>query len=322
MAAKKIKQKKAPAKKIQAKKTPAKKTATKKTVAKKAPAKKAPAKKIAKKSPVKKPAAKKPAIKKPAAKKTVAKKVKKTAAKKKPAPKKKVEAKTVSAKKEVKVTEKAPEKKLNFKVGDYAVYPSHGIGRINEIQTTEVLGQNFDFYLMFFEKEKLTVKVPVINSQKIGLRPLASKEKMDEVFAILRSGVKKMKGMWSRRAQEYELKINSGDIMALAEVLRDLARDIEDGERSYSERIIYETAVSRLAAEYGVIHKIDFEKAKEEVISTAKDKLSLEEKERQRIVREDFDDDFDDEIEDDDDDDDDDSEDDDIEDFDDEDEDD
>ncbi len=168
--------------------------------------------------------------------------------------------------------------KNNFKIGEHVIYPSHGIGKIIDIDTSMVLGQDFSCYLMYFEKEKLTIKVPLKNSEKIGLRPLVSKEQMDEVFSILRSGVKKLKGMWSRRAQEYESKINSGDIIALAEVLRDLTRDIEDGERSYSERIIYETAVARLAAEYAVIHNVSFDAAKDEVIATAKDKINSENK--------------------------------------------
>ena len=168
--------------------------------------------------------------------------------------------------------------KTGFKTNDYAVYPSHGIGKITEIETTKIMGQDFSCYLMFFEKEKLTIKIPVKNSEKIGLRHLVSKDQMEEVFTILRSGVKKLKGMWSRRAQEYEAKINSGDILALAEVLRDLTRDIDDGERSYSERIIYETAVARLAAEYAAIYNIDLENAKTKVITTAKDKINSETK--------------------------------------------
>jgi hypothetical protein len=88
--------------------------------------------------------------------------------------------------------------------------------------------------------------------------------------------------MWSRRAQEYETKINSGDIMLLAEVLRDLTRDIEDGERSYSERIIYETAINRLASEYSAIHGVTFEDAKDKVVITAKDKLNSEGKVTQK----------------------------------------
>jgi len=112
---------------------------------------------------------------------------------------------------------------------------------------------------------------------------------MDEVFIILRSGIKKLKGMWSRRAQEYETKINSGDIMLLAEVLRDLTRDIEDGERSYSERIIYETAISRLSGEYSAIYGVTFDEAKDKIILTAKDKLNAEGRVTQRDEFDDFD---------------------------------
>jgi len=142
---------------------------------------------------------------------------------------------------------------------------------------------------MYFEKEKLTIKIPTSSADKIGLRHLVSKSQMDEVFVILRSGVKKLKGMWSRRAQEYETKINSGDITLLAEVLRDLTRDIEDGERSYSERIIYETAIYRLACEYSVIYGTEFEEAKEKVTLTAKDKLNSEGKITQKDEFDDFD---------------------------------
>ena len=179
--------------------------------------------------------------------------------------------------------------KPNFKIGEYAIYPSHGIGKIVEIEKTEILGQDLSCYLMYFEKEKLTIKIPLNSAEKIGLRHLISKSQMDEVFIILRSGIKKLKGMWSRRAQEYETKINSGDIMLLAEVLRDLTRDIEDGERSYSERIIYETAIKRLASEYAAIYEIDFEEAKNKIIITAKDKLNSENKTAQRDEFDEFD---------------------------------
>ena len=179
--------------------------------------------------------------------------------------------------------------KITFKINDYAVYPSHGVGKITEIERTRVLGQDFSCYLMYFEKEKLMIKIPVHSAEKIGLRHLVSKSQMDEVFSTLRSGIKKLKGMWSRRAQEYETKINSGDIMLLAEVLRDLTRDIEDGERSYSERIIYETAVQRLAAEYSVIYGIEFEEAKDKIITTAKDKLGFEGKITQKDEFDEFD---------------------------------
>jgi CarD family transcriptional regulator len=179
--------------------------------------------------------------------------------------------------------------KVIFKIGDYAVYPSHGIGKIADIEKTSVLGQDFSCYLMYFEKEKLKIKIPMNSAEKIGLRHLIRKSQMDEVFGILRSGVKKLKGMWSRRAQEYETKINSGDIMLLAEVLRDLTRDIEDGERSYSERIIYETAIYRLASEYSAIYGIEFEEAKDKVTLTAKDKLNSEGKVTQKDEFDEFD---------------------------------
>jgi len=181
------------------------------------------------------------------------------------------------------------EHKVSFKVGDYAVYPSHGIGEVMSIETIEIAGDKHSCYLIYFEREKLTIKTPVKSTDKIGVRHIISKKEMDEVFSILRSGVKKLKGMWSRRAQEYETKINSGDITLLAEVLRDLTRDIEDADRSYSERIIYETAISRLASEYAAIYGIEYEKAQDKVILTAKDKIESDARLNKRIDDEDFD---------------------------------
>jgi CarD family transcriptional regulator len=296
---------KKPAAKIIKKATPQKKVAikAKKVALKKVKAIKKPAKKISKKPVFKKKTSKIQPKKVIKAKKEIAKK----ATKVKTLPKikekdlakgkqgtmlaKSILAKTgdkkVEVEKPVERKNDAPQKaiftkklenrfKATFKTDDYAVYPSHGIGKIVDIEKTLVLGQDLSCYLMYFEKEKLTIKIPMNSAEKIGLRHLISKSQMDEVFTILRSGVKKLKGMWSRRAQEYETKINSGDIMLLAEVLRDLTRDIEDGERSYSERIIYETAINRLASEYSAIYGIDFEEAKDKVTLTAKDKLNSE----------------------------------------------
>ena len=179
-------------------------------------------------------------------------------------------------------------KQNNFSINSYVVYPSHGVGKIVDIETITVMQQQVSCYLIYFDREKLTIKIPTHKVEKFGIRPLVTKEKMNEVFSILRSGVKKMKGMWSRRAQEYETKINSGDIIMLAEVLRDLTRDIEDSERSYSERIIYETAIFRLACEYAAIYGVSFETAKDKVTITAKDKLESDSKSSNK------DDDFDD----------------------------
>jgi CarD family transcriptional regulator len=235
-------------------------------------------------------------------KKIVKKEIKKQIAEITP---KKVEPKKVEVKKEIvqkKIVKKETVKKESpkrekdlrvggFKAGDHAFYPSHGVGKIIEIEIIEIAGQNLSFLIMFFEKERLTIKVPSNQIIKTGLRALISKSEMEEVFNILKSGVKKMKGMWSRRAQEYEPKINSGNITLLAEVLRDLTRDIEDGDRSYSERIIYETAINRLSLEYSVIEGVPFEEAKEKIISTAKHKLGLAEEVKE--LKNNFDDDFD-----------------------------
>jgi CarD family transcriptional regulator len=183
-------------------------------------------------------------------------------------------------------------KNKSFKVGDYAIYPSHGAGKVLDIETIKVNGIEISTLIVFFEREKLTIKIPVTQIDKIGIRHLVSKEKMEEVFETLRGGIKKLKGMWSRRAQEYESKINSGDIMLLAEVLRDLTRDIDDADRSYSERVIYETAVYRLAGEYAVIAGIELEKSKEEIIAVAKNKIA-EDHIKNKEEDSDFDDDFD-----------------------------
>ncbi|MBU6140228.1 MAG: hypothetical protein KGP29_01545 [Proteobacteria bacterium] len=313
--------KKIPAKKLTAKKSTPKKS-TKKVLVKKIPEKKVltkkPAPKLVKKIKALKPAPKNKEIKKVIPKKILGKKlqekVEKKAGKKvekhslakailaKGSSKEKtflaskienensVEKKFDSSKKTILVRKNEDSSKLNFKVGDYAIYPSHGVGKISGIEKTMISDHSFNCYLMTFEREKLTIKIPAINAKKIGLRHPISKQEMDEVFVILRSGIKKLKGMWSRRAQEYETKINSGDIILLAEVIRDLTRDIEDSERSYSERIIYETAIYRLASEYEAIHKVSFEEAKEKIVTTAKDKLTGETRSTAKDDFDDFDD--------------------------------
>ncbi len=309
---KKVPVKKAPAKKITVKKitkVPTKKPSEKKILAKKI----MPVKKVVKPSPAelaqkkkevkKKKGAKQEFIPKPVTKAEKNSLVKAILARgsteKKPAPAK-VEPEAPAfrpydsrkfevAKKAIVIRRSEEGLKLNFKVGDYAIYPSHGVGKISGIEKTVINGQNFSCYLMAFERERLTIKIPAGSVKKIGLRHLVLKQEMDEVFVILRSGIKKLKGMWSRRAQEYETKINSGDIILLAEVIRDLTRDIEDSERSYSERIIYETAIYRLTSEYAAIYKIDFEEAKDKIVITAKDKLTGEQRSTQKDDFDDFD---------------------------------
>jgi CarD family transcriptional regulator len=171
-----------------------------------------------------------------------------------------------------------PKSKDSFNVSNYIVYPSHGVGKITSIDNLTILNQEHKLYIIYFEKEKLTIKIPVEKAEKYGIRHLVSKKEIEEVLTILRGGVKKIKGMWSRRAQEYEEKINSGNIMLLAEVIRDLTRDIQDGDRSFSERLIYETAIFRLANEYAIIFNISLDVAKEKVVAIAKDKVTIEPK--------------------------------------------
>lgn len=194
-------------------------------------------------------------------------------------------------------------KKVNFKTGNHVVYPSHGVGKILEIKEDIILDRKLKTIVVFFEKDNMKLTIPYQKSSKVNLRHLISIDDMEEIFTILQSGTKKQKGMWSRRAQEYENKVNSGDIKLLAEVLRDLTRDISDADRSYSERLIYESALERLSSEYALIKKITFDEAKEEIISKAKNKMmSLGSSD----IDDDFDDDFDDDNDDDDNDDDDD----------------
>ena len=268
--AKKPATKKAPA----AKKAPARataKTAVKKPAAKKAPAK-ATAKPAAKKPAAKKPAAKKPVAKKPVAKKPVAKKpaAKKPAAK--PATKKPAAQKTAAKKSAAKPAAKKPaakkpaEKKaaakdvvrrsaLGFKVGEHVVYPAHGVGQVTEIVSQEVAGMTLDLFVVNFEKEKMVLRVPLDKAAQIGMRKLATPDVMESAMKTLRGRARVKRTMWSRRAQEYEAKINSGSLIAISEVVRDLFRNENQPEQSYSERQLYEAALERMAREVATINK-------------------------------------------------------------------
>ena len=176
---------------------------------------------------------------------------------------------------------RSKEKKVNassvskkFKKGDIAVFPTHGIGKITDSSEILIAGNKVKTIKIYFENTKLTVNVPVSQIENNGIRHVESKERMEKAFENLKGGVKKSKGMWSRRAQEYEAKINSGDIMLLSDVLRDLTRDIEHSERSYSERIIYENAVYRLASEHAVVENISYADAESEVLSYCSYKIN------------------------------------------------
>ena len=140
-------------------------------------------------------------------------------------------------------------KALSFDIGDYVVYPKHGVGRVVELQSTEIAGTRLDLYVLRFEKERMTLRVPVGKADAVGMRKLSSDKTMKDALETLKGKPKVKRTMWSRRAQEYEAKINSGDLVSIAEVTRDLFRADDQPEQSYSERQIFEAASSRLARE-------------------------------------------------------------------------
>ncbi|MDN3646912.1 CarD family transcriptional regulator [Pontixanthobacter aestiaquae] len=157
-------------------------------------------------------------------------------------------------------------KGLAFDVGDYVVYPKHGVGRVTEIQNEEIAGMDLELYVLRFEKERMTLRVPTNKVEAIGMRKLSSDKTLKEAMETLKGKPKVKRTMWSRRAQEYEAKINSGEIVLIAEVTRDLFRPDDQPEQSYSERQIFEAASSRLARELAAMDKTDEPTALEKVL--------------------------------------------------------
>ena len=257
-------EKKATVKRAKPKKAASKKATSKKNTSKKAaPKKSAPKKAAPKKAAPKKSAPKKAAPKKTATKKATSKKnTSKKAAPKKTAPKKIIK-KEKSSKKTT--SKKTISKKEEFLPEQYVVYPSHGIGQILEIEKKEIAEQMLTMYVIEFEKEKMTLRVPLEKTKEIGVRKVSTKNQLKEIFEILTGKAKIRRTMWSRRAQEYEAKINSGDIKLLTEVVRDLFRSDSQPEQSYSERQLYEAARERLSREVAVIEKTDEQKAIEKI---------------------------------------------------------
>ena len=157
-------------------------------------------------------------------------------------------------------------KALDFEVGDYVVYPKHGVGRVIELQNEEIAGMQLELYVLRFEKEKMTLRVPTNKAEGVGMRKLSSDKTLKDALKTLESKPKVKRTMWSRRAQEYESKINSGDLISIAEVTRDLFRADDQPEQSYSERQIFEAASSRLARELAAMEKTDEPAALEKLI--------------------------------------------------------
>ena len=147
-------------------------------------------------------------------------------------------------------------KALSFDVGDYVVYPKHGVGRVIELQSTDIAGMELELYVLRFEKEKMTLRVPTNKAEGVGMRKLSSDKTLKEALQVLTTKPKVKRTMWSRRAQEYEAKINSGDLVSIAEVVRDLHRASDQPEQSYSERQLYESALDRMARELAAVEKV------------------------------------------------------------------
>ncbi len=158
----------------------------------------------------------------------------------------------------------------DFSVGDHVVYPAHGVGQVQGIETQEVAGLKLEVYVITFDHEKMTLRVPTRKAKTAGLRPLANTDVVGKALTTLKGRARIKRTMWSRRAQEYEQKINSGDPVQIAEVVRDLHRNAGQPDQSFSERQIYELAMDRLAAEVAAIDRTDKAQATEKLLAHLK----------------------------------------------------
>jgi CarD family transcriptional regulator len=162
----------------------------------------------------------------------------------------------VSQKEKTRKMSKA-KKATEFRPNDFVVYPAHGVGRIISIDEQEVAGLRLEMFVISFEKDKMTLRVPIAKASSVGMRPLSSADIVERAIDTLKGRARVKRAMWSRRAQEYEQKINSGDLISIAEVVRDLHRNAGQPDQSYSERQIYEAALDRLARELAAVERID-----------------------------------------------------------------
>ena len=229
---------------------------------------KKPVAKVTKKVKLKTKPAAKAAAKKPA--KAVHKPVVKAHAKPAPKPLAKPVAKPVAVAKPVRpaaaqahIAPKAAApatpvpKKIHFKIGELVVYPAHGVGKISNVEEQEIAGVKLELYIVDFEKEKLRLKVPTNRAEQKGMRHLADRSMVEQAMKVIRGRARIKRTMWSRRAQEYDAKINSGDMISVAEVVRDLYRSDRQPEQSYSERQLFEQALARFARELAAVRKVD-----------------------------------------------------------------
>lgn len=252
MATTKAKAKAAVSKKVSAKKTtpakPAKKSSAAPSAKKQSANTKKVASKVAAKSSVKssvKPGMKKVEVKKPVAVK--------------PAP--------VAVAPVAKIAPVAATgSKKGFAVNEYVVYPTHGVGKILGLESEKIGDYELKVFVIAFEKDKMILRVPVGRAEAAGLRSISPMDQINRALATLKGRAKIARGMWSRRAQEYEAKINSGNLVQIAEVVRDLHKNVDQSERSYSERMIYETAMHRLCGEVAASERVDIKIAQDKLL--------------------------------------------------------
>jgi CarD family transcriptional regulator len=157
---------------------------------------------------------------------------------------------------ETRMPVKKPAPRLEFKTGEHIVYPAHGVGRIVGVESQEVAGLKLDLFVISFIKDKMTLRVPVAKATSVGMRKLADGLTVKRALETVRGRARIKRTMWSRRAQEYEAKINSGDLISIAEVVRDLFRSETQPEQSYSERQLYEAALDRMSREISSVNRI------------------------------------------------------------------
>jgi CarD family transcriptional regulator len=163
------------------------------------------------------------------------------------------------------MTAKKTTQRQGFKTTEFIVYPAHGVGQIMAIEEQEVAGAKLELFVINFVKDKMTLRVPTAKIATVGMRKLAEGPLVKRALETLKGRARVKRTMWSRRAQEYEAKINSGDIVAIAEVVRDLFRSDTQPEQSYSERQLYEAALDRLSREIAAVQHITETEAVKEI---------------------------------------------------------
>ena len=161
---------------------------------------------------------------------------------------------------------------MTFKVGDHIVYPAHGVGQVTGLEKQTVAGYSLEVFVVSFEQDKMTLRVPVAKASTCGMRPLSSEKSMDDALRTLGGRARIKRVMWARRAQEYEAKINSGNLISIAEVVRDLYRAVDQPEQSYSERQLYEAALDRMARELAALENCDRDEAMKKLSASLRNK--------------------------------------------------